>query len=161
RWLAEDVHIETVGPGRWRAVGVCTDITGLKEIHTELSRANQAKDDFLSMLAHELRNPLAPIRNAVELLRLWGPAEPRLDRAREIIERQVEHLARLVDDLLDVSRITRNKIVLQRESLDLIEVIREAVEVRRTVLESAGLELHLELPPTPVWIDGDATRLTQ
>jgi signal transduction histidine kinase len=161
RWLAEDVHIEPLGPGQWRAVGVCTDITRLKEIQEELRLANQAKDDFLSMLAHELRNPLAPIRNAVELLRHAGPDGPRLQRAREIIERQTEHLVRLVDDLLDVSRITRNKIALQCECLDLVALVSDAVEVRRSVLESAGLKLALDLPREPVWIEGDATRLTQ
>jgi CheY-like chemotaxis protein len=113
------------------------------------------------MLAHELRNPLAPIRNAAHLLKLWGPAEPRLTRAREIIDRQVRHLARQLDDLLDVSRITRGKIELRPVRLDLVALVRETAEDTRGVIEEAGLTLTLDLPPEPLWVQGDPTRLAQ
>src|SRR5262249_38733413 len=87
----------------------------VRQAEESLKEAGRRKDEFLAMLAHELRNPLAPIRNAVEVMKLMGPPEPRLQRVREMIDRQVAHMARLVDDLLDVSRITRGKILLRKE----------------------------------------------
>jgi signal transduction histidine kinase/ActR/RegA family two-component response regulator len=133
----------------------------LDERVQELAAADRRKNEFLAMLAHELRNPLAPIRNAVFLLQQFGPSEPRLMRAREIVDRQVSHQARLLDDLLDVSRISQGKIVIRPERLDLAQLVREAVEDRRSVLEEAGLTLALELPAGPVWVEGDPTRLSQ
>jgi PAS domain S-box-containing protein len=126
-----------------------------------LAEADRQKDQFLAMLAHELRNPLGGISNAVQLLKQLGPAEPRVTRAREIIERQVAHQARLVDDLLDVSRITKGKIVPRRERLDLLRLVRESAEDARGMIEAAGLALHVELPDEPVGVIGDATRLAQ
>jgi signal transduction histidine kinase len=126
-----------------------------------LAAADRAKDDFLAMLAHELRNPLAPIRNAVEILRRLTPPEPRLTRAHEIIDRQVSHQAHLLDDLLDVSRITRGKIDLRRERLDLVQLVRDAAEDSRGLLDAAGLALSLELPAAPIWTEGDPVRLAQ
>jgi signal transduction histidine kinase/ActR/RegA family two-component response regulator len=127
----------------------------------ELAEADRRKDQFLAMLAHELRNPLAPIRNAVQLLQHLGPAEPPLVRVREVIARQVAHQARLLDDLLDVSRITRGTIELRRQQLELTRLVGDAAEDHRRVLETGGLTLCLELPEEPVWIDGDPTRLAQ
>src|SRR4029077_19585829 len=98
---------------------VARDITERKRAEAALREADRRKDEFLAMLAHELRNPLAPIRNAARVLRLAGPDQPDLRRAEDIIERQVAHLARLVDDLLDVSRISRGKVLLRTERLDL------------------------------------------
>jgi signal transduction histidine kinase/ActR/RegA family two-component response regulator len=127
----------------------------------ELKAASRRKDEFLSMLAHELRNPLAPLRNGLHVLRLRGGVSQTVEQVGELMERQVEHLARIVDDLLDVARFTSGKIALQRERLDLARVVRHAVEDRRSVLEAASLSLLLELPETPVWITGDPTRLVQ
>jgi signal transduction histidine kinase/CheY-like chemotaxis protein len=127
----------------------------------ELVEADRHKDQFLAMLAHELRNPLAPIRNAVQLMQQLGPAEPPLVRVREVIARQVAHQARLLDDLLDVSRISRGKIQLQRQPLELVRLVSDVAEDHRRVLETAGLTLRVELPEAPVWVDGDPTRLSQ
>src|SRR5262249_13136338 len=104
-------------------------------LYKEVEHADRQKNEFLSMLAHELRNPLAPIRNAAEVFRLAAPEHPRLRWAREVIDRQLNHLVRLVDDLLDVSRITRGKIRLQRGPVDLGDVVRLAVEASRPVIE--------------------------
>jgi len=136
--------------------------TALANVHLleSLELANRRKDEFLHMLAHELRNPLAPIRNALHLLRL-GPGDALAERTREMMERQVQHLARIVDDLLDVARITRGKATVRRERLDLGRLVYQAAEDRRAVLEGAGLALRVELPQVPVWVRGDRTRLAQ
>ena len=141
--------------------GVLLDVTERKRAEEALREADRKKDEFLAMLAHELRNPLAPIRNAVEVLRLLGPDTPDLKQSREIIERQVEHLARLVDDLLDVSRITSGRINLHKERVDLAAVLARAVEASRPLLEARKHTLTVALPPQPVWVKGDATRLAQ
>jgi signal transduction histidine kinase len=133
----------------------------LRQRAQELAEADEQKDQFLAMLAHELRNPLAPIRNATYLLKQLGPAETRLERAREIIDRQVGYLARQLDDLLDVSRITRGRIELRPERLDLVRLVRDVVEDTRGVIAEAGLTLTLELPEEPIWLAGDPTRLAQ
>lgn len=133
----------------------------LRERALALAEASRQKDEFLAMLSHELRNPLAPIRNAVRLLQLTAPPDPNLDRIRAIIDRQVTHLSRLVDDLLDITRITRGKIVLRRERVDLVRLVRAAVEDQRSTFEATGLGLELALPPTPLWAHGDATRISQ
>jgi PAS domain S-box-containing protein len=133
----------------------------LIEANEALQQADRRKNEFLTMLAHELRSPLAPIRNAIELLKQWGPDEPRLTRARQIIDRQVVHQARLLEDLLDVSRISRGKIELRRDRLDLFQLIIDAAEDSRSVIEASDLTLSLELTDGPVWVEGDATRLAQ
>ena len=128
----------------------------------KLRESSRRKDDLLSMLAHELRNPLAPIRNALHVLRLQDHEESGIsERAREMMERQVQLLARIVDDLLDVAQINSGRVMLRSERLDLARVVRQSVEDRRDLLESAGLILDLELPQTPVWISGDVMRLSQ
>ncbi len=127
----------------------------------EARDADRRKDEFLAMLAHELRNPLAPIRNSLEILRLAGPADPPLRSARDMIDRQVHHLSRLVDDLLDVSRITRGRIELRRAAVDLAALAREVAEDHRAEVERAGLGLTIDVPSGPVWVDGDRTRLAQ
>ncbi len=137
------------------------DITEQVRTAQELREAGRKKDDFLAMLGHELRNPLAPIRNAVQILRQAGHDEPILEKARDMIERQVSHMTRLVDDLLDVSRISRGKILLHRERLDLTTLVRDTVEDHRRDLEGGGLTLDLGLPAKPLWVEGDATRLAQ
>jgi signal transduction histidine kinase len=126
-----------------------------------LKEADRHKDEFLAMLAHELRNPLAPIHNAVELMRLKPLNDPQLNWARDVIARQLTSLTRLVDDLLDVSRITRGKINLTREAVELDGLIARAVETVHPLLNERRHELTLELPELGVKIFGDPTRLTQ
>jgi two-component system CheB/CheR fusion protein len=176
RWADGSIHwvmgrgqVQRDESGRpLRMTGVCLDITERKRLEAELraraeelAEADRRKDEFLAVLAHELRNPLAPIRNAAELLRRLGPEEPRQARVREIIERQVGHQARLLDDLLDVSRISRGVIEIQPERIDLVRLTRETCEDVRSVLEASGQTLSVALPGEPVWVEGDATRLAQ
>ncbi len=126
-----------------------------------LREANQRKDEFMSMLAHELRNPLAPIKNALHILRLRPGEKETVERARELMERQVGHLGKMVDDLLDASRLTHGKVSLQPQRLDFARLVRQHVEDRRGLLEKAGIRLDVEVPDTPVWMMADATRLAQ
>lgn len=126
-----------------------------------LKEADRRKDEFLATLAHELRNPLAPLRNAVQLLRAKGPDEPELRWGRDVIDRQVEHLTRLIDDLMDVSRISRNKLELRKERVELIDVINGAVESSRPLIEQCGHDLTIVLPAEPVYLTADLVRLAQ
>ncbi len=142
-------------------VGALADVTLAREAERELQEANRRKDNFLAMLAHELRNPLAPIRNAAQVLRMAGLDPGRLERARSMIDRQVAHMARLIDDLLDVSRISQGKILIRKEPVDLAALVRATVEDHRPLFEGAGLALLLEVPDRPLWMDGDPTRLSQ
>ncbi len=127
----------------------------------QLAETDRRKDEFLAMLGHELRNPLAPIRNAVHVLRLLGPADAKVQWAREVIERQVDQMVRLVDDLLDVSRINRGKIILRSAPVLLSEVIERAVEVSRPLLEAHKHHWTVVLPREPVWLQADSLRLAQ
>ncbi len=127
----------------------------------ELKESDGRKDEFLATLAHELRNPLAPVRSAVQVLRLKGPDQPELRWSRDVIERQVDHLTRLIDDLMDVSRITRNKLELRKQRMELTQVIKGAIESSRPVIEQCGHELLLDLPSEPIYVDGDLVRLAQ
>lgn len=126
-----------------------------------LQEADRRKDEFLAILAHELRNPLAPIRTAVQLLRKRDLAETQKIRAREVIERQVQHLVCLIDDLLDVSRITRGMITLQRERVLIDAVVARAVETARPLIDARKHELTLDLPEELLSVEGDPTRLVQ
>ena len=141
--------------------GINMDISGLKRAEAALKEADKHKDSFLAMLAHELRNPLGPVRNAVQYLRQLGPTDARLVDARDMIDRQVGHMARLVDDLLDATRIAQGKILIRPERCDLAAVARQTAEDFRSVLEGSGVRLTVEVPPAPVWVDGDCTRLAQ
>jgi PAS domain S-box-containing protein len=141
--------------------GVAIDITEMKRAEQALREADRRKDEFLAMLAHELRNPLAPIRNAVEVMGLLAPADANLRRARDMIERQVLHLTRLVDDLLDVSRVTRGKIVLHKSPLFVADLVSQAVEAIRPLVEARRHELTVTLPARPLRVEGDVIRLTQ
>jgi CheY-like chemotaxis protein len=137
------------------------EIAKTREAEEKLLEASRRKDEFLAMLSHELRNPLAPIRNAVELVRRIAPADPRLAWARDVVDRQVTHMAHLVDELLDVSRITQGKISLRKETLELDKVLAHAVETARPLVEARGHRLELDLPDAPVWMSGDFARLAQ
>ena len=130
-------------------------------LYRDIQENDRRKNEFLAMLSHELRNPLAPVRNAVHVLRQCGIDHPQLIWARDVIDRQVTHLVRLVDDLLDVSRITRGKIRLQRESLDVATVVASAVETSRPLIQKHGHELTVSVPDEPLWVQGDPARLAQ
>ena len=137
------------------------EITRSRQAEEELQDANRRKDEFLAMLSHELRNPLAPIRNAVELMRRVGSTEQRLIMARDVIDRQVTHLARLVDELLDVSRISQGKIVLKKEPVELSKIVAHSVETVRPMIDAREQRLAVEVSARPVWLLGDFARLSQ
>jgi two-component system CheB/CheR fusion protein len=141
--------------------GVTTDIHDQKELHEQLREADRRKDEFLATLAHELRNPLAPLQNAVEVMQRAGSDATQQLEARQIIGRQVRQMVRLIDDLLDVSRITRGKLELRRERIPLAAVLTDAVETSRPMLDAKRQELAVVLPPEPLDVDGDRTRLAQ
>jgi signal transduction histidine kinase/ActR/RegA family two-component response regulator len=130
-------------------------------LHQEVQEVNRRKDVFLAMLAHELRNPLAPIRNAVHVMRLMSPGESQLEWSRQVIERQVGHLSRLVDDLLDLSRLMRGMVKLQKKEIELALAVAHAVEASRPLIDAQGHELATRLPPEPLRLEADLTRLTQ
>jgi len=157
-----DIYAFRVGaPERHRVAVLFNDITERKRYAEQLCEADRRKDEFLAMLGHELRNPLAAIRNAAELLKLTAPEDRRLQRAQAVLERQSAHMTRLIDGLLEVSRIARGKIRLDRETLDMRQVIEGAVESRLSEITARGLELRTHVPPQPLWVWGDPVRLTQ
>jgi CheY-like chemotaxis protein/two-component sensor histidine kinase len=126
-----------------------------------LRSADRRKDEFLATLAHELRNPLAPMRTALEIMRVAPSSESACEHARSVLERQTKQMTRLIDDLLDLSRITHGKLELRREHVNLRAVVESAVEITRPVLEAQGHQLTLELPAEPVYLNADPTRLSQ
>lgn len=127
----------------------------------ELRETDRRKDEFLAMLAHELRNPLAPVRNAVQILQVEVPDNPRLTWATEVIDRQVSQMSRLINDLMDVARISQGKIELKREPVQLEELIQLAVETSEPLINELKQELSVTLPPEPLVLIGDLTRLSQ
>jgi PAS domain S-box-containing protein len=141
-------------------VGCSVDITEIKQSQDKLREADQRKDEFLATLAHELRNPLAPLRYSLEILRMEG-GSPAVARVHEMMERQINHMDRLVDDLLDVSRITRGKIELRRSRVDLATVVRTALETSKPLIELADHQLTMSLPREPLVLDADPIRLAQ
>jgi signal transduction histidine kinase len=130
-------------------------------LYRDIQEGDRRKNEFLAMLAHELRNPLAPIRNAVQILRMCGSDQPDLSWALEVMERQMQQLVRMVDDLLDVSRITRGKINLQKELTDVASLVHSAVESSRPLLDERKHELTVSLPAQPVFVEADPARLAQ
>ena len=150
-----DEHGRTVG-----AVLVFREITERRATEAALREADRRKDEFLATLAHELRNPLAPVRNALEVMRLTDDPN-RVRPVREMMARQVGQMVRLVDDLLDVSRITRGRVELRTGPVDLAGVVRDAVETSRPLIDAGRHELAVDLPPNPVVVDGDRFRLSQ
>src|SRR5882757_6663029 len=127
----------------------------------ELAAADRRKDEFLAVLGHELRNPLAPLQNGLELLALGGNDRALVTHARKVMERQLRHLVRLVDDLLDVARIRSGKIVLEIERLELVAMVASAVELARPLIDARSHELHVSLPPDTLWTNADRIRLPQ
>jgi PAS domain S-box-containing protein len=179
-----DEHGQIIG-----VIGVSLDITERKEMEREreeraaelavalgrrteearraeraeqlLREADRRKDEFLATLAHELRNPLAPLRNALELLRRAGDDATLIEKTRGMMERQVAQMVRLVDDLLDISRITRGKLQLRKERVELADVLTNAVETARPLVEASSHELTVTLPPQPIYVQADSIRLAQ
>ena len=145
-----------------RNFGIALDITERKQAEQALRDADRKKDTFIATLAHELRNPLAPIRNAVNVLRQSGQADPQvLAWCRDVIDRQVAQMSRLLEDLLDVSRMTRGQFALRREPLVLATVIEQAIEIAQPLIQAAGHMLTVEMPAQSIAIEGDLTRLAQ
>jgi signal transduction histidine kinase len=142
-------------------VSVCVDLTERRQVEDVLREADRRKDEFLATLSHELRNPLAPIRNALELIRRAGDDQSLKERALGIMERQVRQMVRLTDDLLDVSRITRDRIELRRDRFDLRSALRGALETVEPLSDAAGHMVTVDLPDTPLWVYADLTRLAQ
>src|SRR5262249_43915181 len=126
-----------------------------------LKEADRRKDEFLATLAHELRNPLAPIRNALQIMQMPGVNREALQTAREMMGRQVQHMLRLRDDLLHPSRVSRGKIQLRKKTVELASVLHSAIETSRPLIQAASHELAVHLPPARVWLDVDPTRLAQ
>jgi PAS domain S-box-containing protein len=137
------------------------DITGLKRHEQEMQERDQRKNEFLATLAHELRNPLAPIRNALEIISATSPSDPRFQWSQQVIHRQLDHMVRLLDDLLDVSRIIYGKLALRKQAVELSKIVREAVETVRSLIDETGQDLSIELPSAPIHLLADPTRLAQ
>lgn len=153
------------GPGDLRLAEDLAQRAGIAienaQLYSELKETDRRKNEFLAMLSHELRNPLAPIRNALQIMKMPGVTAEEIDAARQMTERQVQHLVRLVDDLLDVSRIMRGRIELRKETVELPAIIANAVETVQPILDAQGQHLNVQLPPEPLKLAGDPTRLVQ
>jgi PAS domain S-box-containing protein len=159
-WTASEVElVQRVASRCWESIERSRVEREREALLEQAESANRAKDEFLAMLGHELRNPLAPILTALHLMRLQQ--NHTFERERTVIERQVKHLTRLVDDLLDVSRIARAKVILELERMELQEIVNAALEVASPLLEERAHRVIVEVPPHGLAIDGDAARLTQ
>ncbi|MFZ3043227.1 MAG: PAS domain S-box protein [Thiobacillus sp.] len=162
KWVRQKAELEFDDQGQLLGgFGTSQDITGLKQAELELLEANRRKDEFLAMLAHELRNPLTPIRNAAHVLGQLEIQEPRVQWAQRIIERQVGHLTRLVDDLLDVSRIVRGKVALKVARIEVAVVVNQALDMARPLIDAMGHRVAVRLPEHAVYLEGDPVRLAQ
>jgi PAS domain S-box-containing protein len=161
-WMSGRGRYEYNQNGRCRRmIGIMVDITERKIAEEALKAADRRKNEFLAMLSHELRNPLAPIRNAVQLMRKLDVPDPKLAWARDVIERQMGHLVRLVDDLLDVSRIIQGKLTLQKAPVEIVAIISQAVETCQPFLDQRRHVLTVTLPRMPMRLEGDGVRLAQ
>ncbi|HSQ54178.1 MAG TPA: PAS domain S-box protein [Gemmata sp.] len=164
RRIAISLTISPLRDGSGRVVGaskVARDITLQKQAEEMLRDSDRRKTEFLAVLAHELRNPLAPLRNSLQVAILAGDDWAAMEEAHAVMDRQLDHLVRLVDDLLDLSRITKGKIELRKERIELASAVRDAVEASRPLIEASGHELAVTLPAGPVWVEGDRMRLAQ
>ncbi|HYV99374.1 MAG TPA: PAS domain S-box protein [Gemmatimonadaceae bacterium] len=156
--------VSPVTDARGRVVGaskIARDITDRKAAERAMHDADRRKNEFLSLLAHELRNPLAPIRNTVEILQRFSMDDARLQPAADMMRRQVAQMERLIDDLLDVGRITGGKVELQRETVEVTTIVRQAVDMIRPTVDAMEHELAVSIPPVEMFVDGDPVRLTQ
>ncbi|WP_435017588.1 PAS domain S-box protein [Tundrisphaera sp. TA3] len=165
RWLRVRGRALFEGHGEARramlCIGAYLDVTDQKEAEGLLRDADRKKDDFIALLAHELRNPLAPIRNGLQVLRLAGSDQEAVAETREIMERQITHMVRLIDDLLDVSRINRNKMDLRLSRVTLAEAVNVALETARPLIDAGGHALTVRIPDRPIHLEADLTRLAQ
>lgn len=141
--------------------GTCTDIEDVKRLEAALREADGRKDEFLATLAHELRNPLAPLRTGLQIMKLARGESDSMEQTRAMMERQLMQLVRLVDDLMDVSRITRGKIELRKERVEVARVIHHAIETSRPLIDANGHELLIDVPVQPIYVNADVTRLAQ
>jgi PAS domain S-box-containing protein len=162
RWFLLRLQPQRRGEGqilRW--VGSCTDIEDMIQAEARLRQADKRKDEFLAMLAHELRNPLAPIRNAIHVMQRVSPTDAKFQIAREMISRQVNHITRLVNDILDATSVAHGALRLHNEPVDLASIARQTTEDYRGVFSERGLILNVDIPAGSVWVNGDPTRLAQ
>lgn len=144
-----------------KCVGTYLDVTERKLTEESLREAAQRKDEFIALLAHELRNPLAPLRNGLEVMRFAESDQQLVRESRQMMERQLSHMVRLIDDLLDVSRLSRNRLDLRRARVLLSDVINAAIETSRPGIEQARHDFRASIPPEPLYLDADITRLAQ
>jgi len=162
RWVRDrGFPIEGRAGEIYRIARISQDVSDRKLSEHRLREADRHKDEFLAMLAHELRNPLAPIRNAVHIMRSIRSDNPQLNIAQDMVARQVRHLSRLVDDLLDVSRMTQGKVTLEKQPIEIRAVIAEAVETVRPLIDERHQRLSVLLPDEQLWVDADAVRMAQ
>lgn len=170
RWLEtrDTVFLRDANGVAIQYIGLSSEITErkraeeeLRRLAAELSSADQRKDEFLATLAHELRNPLAPIRNGLQILRLSGDDKETVEEIRTMMERQLAQMVHLVDDLLDVSRISRGKLELRKQRIELSSIVNNAVETSRPLIDASGHELTIIVPSESILVDADATRLGQ
>ncbi len=168
RWIRATGNVLFEGEQAIRIVGTVEDISEaraareqLKETQRQLREADQQKDQFLAMLGHELRNPLAAIRGASDLLKIMNHDAATTQKVQSILERQTSHMAKLLDGLLDVSRIARGKVVLEKESIDLAKLCREVIADRSAHLRTDELRIETVIPDAALWVDGDGVRLAQ
>jgi PAS domain S-box-containing protein len=162
RWVRDRAFPVRDAAGRvYRMAGIAYDVTEQRRAEEALKEADRRKDEFLAMLAHELRNPLAPIRNALHIMKMPGVDAATVERSREMMGRQVQQLVRLVDDLLDVSRVTRGKIELRKENVELASVVARAVETAQPLIEAQGHELTICLLSESLPLRADPVRLAQ
>lgn len=163
RRMYDYIFVPVIGAdGEVEAVaGTTRDVTERRQMEDALREADRNKDEFIALLAHELRNPLAPLRNGLQVLRLGADSPAVMAEAREMMERQLSHMVRLIDDLLDISRLSQNKMELRRSQVLLSDILNSAIETARSAIESAGHQLTLSLPAEPIYLDADLTRLAQ
>jgi PAS domain S-box-containing protein len=161
-WVKLTAALARIGGERGSyAVMVIEDVTEQKHAEADLREADRRKDEFLATLAHELRNPLAPIRNSLHIFKLAGIQDPTVARVTDMMERQVAHMVRMVDDLLEVSRISRGKIDLRKERVELAAVLRNAVDTSLPLIERGKHKLAVDVPDDPIVLDADPVRLAQ
>jgi PAS domain S-box-containing protein len=162
RWVLDNgVPLRGTEEAYFGFIGSCVDITDRKQMEEALRQAERRREDYLAMLAHELRNPLTPLRNGLYVLSR-RPDDPQVvTDTRAMMARQIENMSRIVDDLLDAARVARGKVTIRKARLDLTDVVRTCVDDRRAVAEGAGIRLVFAAPVGPVWVDGDTTRLSQ
>ena len=161
-WVKLAASLSRVGDERGaHAVVAIEDVTERKHAEDDLREADRRKDEFLAILAHELRNPLAPIRNSLHIFRMAGVQDPAVARVTEMMERQVAHMVRMVDDLLEVSRISRGKIELRKEVVELASVLRSAVDTSLPLIEANRHKLSVQVPTEPLMLEADPVRLAQ